>query len=324
MTWSKSSQCRVTRIVESNKSSRFFLRHFFAIDAIGKTRAACAQSFTLWQQATTEFMRRNHSIIACSRNVYKLYCCSSPTSRSWWITHSTQRHRRGCNNIPSFIQRTARIARSLCVCWTRHDLHILVAAPLWCDWKSPSCMCAKLHTVATSNTRVHAPQSLNYCLFAQCIGYIVVLRAHPVRGESHIQRNAIGEVATTSPLLYNESHVLCVKAELGMTFTSWSQQHFAAIGKARAACAQSFTMWHQATIEFMRRNHSRDHSIIACSCHVQYIYCCSSRTSRSWWITHSTQRHQRDCSTMKWRPTCYKIAPDKLENGAQHAMNGAW
>jgi len=23
---------------------------------------------------------------------------------------------------------------------------------------------------------------------------------------------------------------------------------------------------------------------------------------------------------MKWRPTCYKMAPDKIENGAQHAM----
>jgi len=37
--------------------------------------------------------------------------------------------------------------------------------------------------------------SLYYCLFAPRI-YIVVLRAHPVRGESHIQRNATGEVAT--------------------------------------------------------------------------------------------------------------------------------
>jgi len=26
-----------------------------------------------------------------------IYCFSSCTSRSWWITHSTQRHRRGCN-----------------------------------------------------------------------------------------------------------------------------------------------------------------------------------------------------------------------------------
>jgi len=31
---------------------------------------ACAQSFALWQQATIEFTRRNHSIIACSRHVY--------------------------------------------------------------------------------------------------------------------------------------------------------------------------------------------------------------------------------------------------------------
>jgi len=69
-----------------------------------------------------------------------------------------------------------------------------------------------------------------------CSRYIytgVILHAHPVRGKSHNQRNATGEVATTSPPFYNEphrSHVLCVKAELGMTFTSWSQHHFVAIG----------------------------------------------------------------------------------------------
>jgi len=34
-----------------------------------------------------------------------------------------------------------------------------------------------------------------YCLLAPRI-YIAVLRAHPVRGESHNQRNATGEVAT--------------------------------------------------------------------------------------------------------------------------------
>jgi len=62
----------------------------------------------------------------------------------------------------------------------------------------PSGMCAKLHTVAASYNRVHASQSLYYdyyCLFAPHI-YGVVLRAHPVRGETHIQRNADGEVAT--------------------------------------------------------------------------------------------------------------------------------
>ena len=45
-----------------------------------KSRAACAQSFTLWQQATIEITRCDHSIIACPRHLYR--CCSSRTSRS--------------------------------------------------------------------------------------------------------------------------------------------------------------------------------------------------------------------------------------------------
>jgi len=35
-----------------------------------KAQAACALSFTLWQQATIEITRRDHSIIACSRHIY--------------------------------------------------------------------------------------------------------------------------------------------------------------------------------------------------------------------------------------------------------------
>jgi len=38
--------------------------------AIRKSRAACAQSFALWQQATIEITRHDHSIIACSRHIY--------------------------------------------------------------------------------------------------------------------------------------------------------------------------------------------------------------------------------------------------------------
>jgi len=71
-----------------------------------------------------------------------------------------------------------------------------------------------------------------YCLIAPHI-YIFVLCAHLVRDESHNQRNATREVATTSPPFYNEPHrslVLCVKADLRTTSTSWSQHHFIAIG----------------------------------------------------------------------------------------------
>jgi len=35
-----------------------------------KSRVACVQSFALWQQATIQIMRRNNSIIACSRHIY--------------------------------------------------------------------------------------------------------------------------------------------------------------------------------------------------------------------------------------------------------------
>jgi len=47
-----------------------------------------------------------------------------------------QRQRRGCNNIPSFLQQTAPIARSFCEGLTQHDLHILVTAPFCCGRKA--------------------------------------------------------------------------------------------------------------------------------------------------------------------------------------------
>jgi len=37
------------------------------------------------------------TLIACSRHIY-VWCCSSRTSHSWWITQSTQHHQRGCSN----------------------------------------------------------------------------------------------------------------------------------------------------------------------------------------------------------------------------------
>ena len=81
-------------------------------------------------------------------------------------------------------------------------MRVILALQYWLLLQSESASgkCAKLHTVAASNNRasrnrVHMPWSLFYCLFAPHI-YIVVLRAHPVLGESHIKRNATGEVAT--------------------------------------------------------------------------------------------------------------------------------
>jgi len=64
-----------------------------------------ALCFALWQQATIEIMRRNLSYYCLLAP--RTYFCSSRTSRSWWITHLTQHHRRGCNTAPffSFLQK---------------------------------------------------------------------------------------------------------------------------------------------------------------------------------------------------------------------------
>jgi len=51
-----------------------------------------------------------------------------------------------------------------------------------CNRKPERQVCKKLHTVAASNNRAHASQSL---IFA-CSRHVYILRAHPVRGESDI------------------------------------------------------------------------------------------------------------------------------------------
>jgi len=161
--------------------------------------------------------------------------------------------------------------------------------------ESSGSMCAKLRTVAVSSNRDHALQSLYYCLFAPRI-HIVVLCTRPVHGESHIQCNATREVATTSPTFYNElyrSHILFVKAEPGTTFTSWSQHHFVVIGKPKGHVRKAS---HCGNKQQKRSCAAITLLLFVCT---TYTYCCSSRTSRSWWITHSTQRHQRGCNNSR-------------------------
>jgi len=87
-----------------------------------------------------------------------------------------------------------------------HQFALVIKFPFygWPWWlvllrsEIPSSMCAKLCTVAASNNRDHpCSQSLTIA----CSRYIyngVILHAHPVRGESHIQHNTTGEVATAA------------------------------------------------------------------------------------------------------------------------------
>ena len=101
------------------------------------------------------------------------YCLFVPCSHSVFLrahpirgeSHNQRNATRKLQQHPSFLQRTTLIAHSLCEGWTPHDLGILVTAPFCCDRKNPIGICAKLHTVAASNNRVHMSWSLYYRLF---------------------------------------------------------------------------------------------------------------------------------------------------------------
>jgi len=59
-----------------------------------------------------------------------------------------------------------------------------------------------------------------------------------------------------------------MKVVPGTIFTCWSKHHFVCDWKGRAASAQTFTLWHQATIKIPRRANF----ISACSRHTGVVH----------------------------------------------------
>jgi len=104
-------------------------------------------------------------------------------------------------NITSFLQWTAPNAHSFCEGCTCHHHHILVTAPLCCDWKAwvASVQSFTLWQQATIDItrRAHSNSACSWHLY-MC----VVLHTHPVRGKSHIQQNSNRDVATCAARIY--------------------------------------------------------------------------------------------------------------------------
>ena len=74
--------------------------------------------------------------------------------------------------------------------------------------------------------------------------------------------------------------------EHSTTSTSWSQHHFVAIGKAQAACAQSFALWQQPTTEFTCHDHSPRTLVITFnSSQVSIGRACTPRSLYYWLFT---------------------------------------
>jgi len=170
-----------------------------------------------------------------------------------WIEHSTLRLRGGL---------AIAIPRKCSSPMPRCQVMLLLRSEI------PSGMRAKFGTVAANNNRDHA-RNLSYCgLLALHIWWCYSSRTSRswwITQSTQHHRRGCNNIAS----FFNEphrSHVLCVKAELCTTFTSWSQHHFVAIGYPER--------------------------------HARKALCYSSRTSRSWWIIQSTQHHGRGCNIM--------------------------
>ena len=106
--------------------------------------------------------------------------------------------------------------------------------------------------------------------------------------KSHFQCEANREVTTTSPRFCNEPHllhVLLVKVVPGTNFTSWSKHHFLWLERPSNKCAKLHTV--------VLSNNKGPTLCSSYFCLFAPHGCCSSCTSRSWWITHSPQSELR-------------------------------
>jgi len=119
---------------------------------------------------------------------------------------------------------------------------------------------------------------------------IVDRHDHSIDRHDHTINAKPPERLQQHPLLFTTNHT-------DRTFFVWrlnsvrpphpGHSTFCCDRKSDVACAQSFALRQQATIEIMRR-HLSYYSLLAL--HIQWCY--SSRTSRSWRITQSMQHHR--------------------------------
>jgi len=154
-------------------------------------------------------------------------------------------------------------------------------------------MCAKLRTVAASNNRDHASQSL--LLLLACLTYIMVLFF------AHIPFVLNHTINATPPERLQQHPLLFTTNRTDRTFFVWR------LNSARPSHPGHNTILLRSEIPSgictklrnVAASNNRDHvsqSLLLLLARLN-IWCYSSRTSRSWWITQSTQHHWRGCNT---------------------------
>jgi len=154
---------------------------------------ACAQSFAPWQQATIEIMLAISLTIACSRKIYYGVILHAHPVRDESHINTTP---------PERLQQHPLL-------FTTNHTDRMFFVPRLNSARPPhpghSTILLQLETrVACAQSFTPWQQATIEIIFAisltiACSHYIyygVILRAHPVRDESHNQRNATREVAT--------------------------------------------------------------------------------------------------------------------------------
>jgi len=112
--------------IPCRKSVTWFIESFALqiIIVIGKPERHVSK-VTLWQQATVEIMRRNHSVTTCSCHIYSIWVLffahiATPTERLqmqicfkfFWHTRVLKFHKRHCHLAQGWANRGTRATRS--------------------------------------------------------------------------------------------------------------------------------------------------------------------------------------------------------------------
>jgi len=139
--------------------------------------------------------------------------------------------------------------------------------------RSPCTLVVTFNHSQASIGRAFTPWSLYYCLFEPRI-YIVVLRAHPVHGESHIQRNATGEFATTSSPLFTTNRTNLTSFSEGFTRHNL---HILVTGTAPFFCNQKSPSGMYTKLHTTAASNNRIHVLRSLSAYARdeqtVIYC---------------------------------------------------
>ena len=158
-----------------------------------KVRVTSAQSFTLWQKATTEITRRDHSIIACLHHIYMgAALCTHPIRGESHIQSNTNWEVATISPLFAMI----RTDRTFFL-WRLHQARpvTLVTAPFFCNRKARAAS-AQSFTLWQQAT-IQITQCNHYIIACPRHIYMgFVFHLHPIRGETHVQHNTNREIAT--------------------------------------------------------------------------------------------------------------------------------